>query len=90
METKDAFEKAVADSKQLSIRPGNEILLHIYSLYKQATEGDIDETIKPAMFDFVAQAKYDAWLKIKGTDADDAMQQYIDLIEGLKSKSIDI
>jgi diazepam-binding inhibitor (GABA receptor modulating acyl-CoA-binding protein) len=37
------------------------------------------------MFDFVAQAKYDAWLKLKGTDAEDAMQQYVDLIEGLKS-----
>jgi len=36
------------------------------------------------VFDFVAKAKYDAWLKLKGTDADVAMQLYINLVATLK------
>jgi diazepam-binding inhibitor (GABA receptor modulator, acyl-CoA-binding protein) len=84
MEQKEIFEQAVSDSKQLPVRPDNETLLRIYSLYKQATEGDNPETNKPVMFDFVAQAKYDAWLKLKGMVTADAMQQYVDLITDLK------
>ena len=83
MELKENFEKAVADSKLLPSKPNNEILLQLYSLYKQATEGDINID-PPGMFDFVAKAKYDAWTKLKGVNADDAMQQYIELVEGLK------
>ena len=82
MDLKEIFEKAVTDSKELPVRPNNEVLLNLYSLYKQATEGDITSP-KPAMFDFVAQAKYDAWLKLKGVSTADAMQQYIDLVNKL-------
>jgi acyl-CoA-binding protein len=32
----------------------------------------------------VGRAKHDAWAAVKGTSADDAMQQYVDLIESLK------
>ena len=85
MELKENFEQAVADSKQLTSRPDNEILLQLYSLYKQASEGDINSD-PPGMFDFVAKAKFDAWTKLKGMSADDAMQQYIAVVEGLKSK----
>jgi acyl-CoA-binding protein len=83
MELKANFEKAVADSKLLPSKPDNEILLQLYSLYKQATEGDINVD-PPAMFDFVAKAKYDAWMKLKGVSADDAMQLYITLVGSLK------
>ena len=84
MELKDNFEQAVADSKAIPSRPDNETLLRLYSLYKQATEGDIN-TEQPGMFDFVAKAKYDAWTKLKGTSADDAMHQYIAVVDGLKT-----
>lgn len=77
------FETAVAQSKQLPSRPDNETLLRLYSLFKQATEGDINTENQPAMFDFVAKAKYDAWLKLKGMQATDARQQYIDLVQSL-------
>ncbi len=80
---KTQFETAVADSKTLSERPDNQTLLKIYSLYKQATEGD-NEDAKPGMTDIVARAKWDAWKKLEGTSADEAMQQYIDLVDGLK------
>jgi diazepam-binding inhibitor (GABA receptor modulating acyl-CoA-binding protein) len=82
MNQREIFEKAVAASKTLPARPDNGTLLHLYSLYKQATEGDVNIPA-PNMFDFVAKAKYDAWLKLKGTIAEEAMQQYIDLVNEL-------
>ena len=79
---KAAFETAVANSKNLSERPDNATLLKIYALYKQATAGDNTEK-KPGFGDMVGRAKWDAWNGVKGTSADDAMQQYIDLIGSL-------
>ena len=78
------FTDAVARSKTLSQRPDNPTLLKIYSLYKQATEGDNEEA-KPGFADIVARAKWDAWKKLEGTSTDDAMQQYIDLIAELRA-----
>ncbi|HPK31402.1 MAG: acyl-CoA-binding protein [Ottowia sp.] len=80
---KSRFEEAVANSKTLSERPDNPTLLKIYALYKQATEGD-NEGDKPGFTDIVARAKWDAWNKLEGSSADEAMQQYIDLIESLR------
>ncbi|WP_138512388.1 acyl-CoA-binding protein [Rhodoferax bucti] len=79
---KASFEAAVANSKNLSERPDNGTLLKIYALYKQATAGDNAEK-KPGFADMVGRAKWDAWNGFKGTSSDDAMQQYIDLIESL-------
>ena len=78
-----AFDNAVAESKTLANRPDNQTLLKIYSLFKQATEGD-NEAKKPSFTDMVGRAKWDAWEKLKGTAADEAKQQYIDLIESLR------
>ena len=79
---KTRFEAAVANSKNLSERPDNATLLKLYALYKQASSGDNTEK-KPGFSDMVARAKWDAWNGLKGTASDDAMQQYIDLIESL-------
>jgi acyl-CoA-binding protein len=79
---KSLFDAAVANSKNLSERPDNATLLKIYALYKQATEGDVQGK-KPGFGDMVGRAKWDAWNGFKGTGNDDAMQQYIDLIEGM-------
>lgn len=84
--SKEAFEQAVKDSKELKSRPDNEVLLQLYSLYKQATEGDLPgDTPVPGMFDFVAKAKYDAWKKLLGLSSEDAMSQYVDTVNGLKN-----
>jgi acyl-CoA-binding protein len=80
---KAQFEAAVAASKQLPEKPDNMTLLKIYSLYKQATEGDV-EGKRPGFTDMVGRAKYDAWAEMKGKSADEAMQAYVDLIESLK------
>jgi|GEM_PF-51490 acyl-CoA-binding protein len=81
--SKAAFDKAVADSKQLPEKPDNQTLLQIYALYKQATEGDV-EGKRPGMMDLVGRAKYDAWAAVKGKAKNDAMGEYVDLIESLK------
>ena len=77
-----AFEAAVANSKNLSERPDNPTLLKIYALYKQATAGDNTDK-KPSFSDVVGRAKWEAWEKLKGTEADAAKQLYIDLITEL-------
>jgi len=80
---KAAFEKAVTESKQLPEKPDNATLLKIYALYKQATDGDVDGK-RPGMTDMVGRFKWDAWNELKGKSSDEAMQEYIDLIEDLK------
>ncbi|GAB2658497.1 acyl-CoA-binding protein [Flavihumibacter cheonanensis] len=84
MELTQQFEQAVADSKNLSERPSNETLLQLYSLYKQATEGDVNGDA-PNIFDFVAKAKYEAWSSLQGKSKEDAQREYIELIRKLKS-----
>ena len=83
MSLQNQFDQAVADSKNLPERPDNMTLLKIYALFKQASAGDVDGN-RPGFTDMVGRVKYDAWDALKGTSKDDAMQQYIDLINGLK------
>lgn len=83
MRLQQEFEAAVADSKDLPERPDNATLLQLYGLYKQATEGDVKGE-RPGYTEMVARAKFDAWAELKGTGKDDAMKQYIAVIEDLK------
>jgi acyl-CoA-binding protein len=83
MSLQDQFIQAQADSKNLPERPDNMTLLKIYALFKQASAGDVTGE-RPGFTDMVGRAKYDAWDQLKGTAQEDAMQQYIDLIEDLK------
>lgn len=84
MELKEQFEKAVADSKTLPEKPSNEVLLQLYSLYKQSTEGDVNTEPPANPFDFVNKAKYEAWTGQKGKAKEAAMQEYVALVEKLK------
>jgi len=80
---KKLFEKAAADAQNLTERPSNADLLRLYALYKQATEGDVQGK-RPGMMDIKGRAKYDAWAAVEGLSADDAMQEYVDLVESLQ------
>jgi acyl-CoA-binding protein len=77
------FEKAQQDANGLAERPDNSTLLQLYALYKQATMGNAGGE-RPGAFDFVRRAKYDAWEKLRGIGAEDAMQQYVALVASLK------
>ena len=83
MSLQEQFDQALADSKNLPERPDNMTLLKIYALYKQASAGDA-EGKRPGFTDMVGRAKFDAWEALKGSAKEEAMQQYVDLIEELK------
>lgn len=80
---KTRFEASVQEVQKLPQRPDNDTLLEIYSLYKQSTKGDVSGK-RPGMLDFVGRAKFDAWAQLKGRTSDQAMQDYMDLVERLK------
>jgi acyl-CoA-binding protein len=78
----DDFQKAQERVKTLTTRPSNDTLLELYSLFKQATEGDVQGK-RPGLLDLKGRAKYDAWAGRKGVGKDAAMQQYIQLVDRL-------
>ena len=86
MELKSLFEEAVVNSRKLTVRPDNDTLLQLYSLYKQATEGDNNTEPPTNMFDFVSKAKHDAWTGLRGKSKEWAMESYITLVNKLGSK----
>ncbi|MBL1417933.1 MAG: acyl-CoA-binding protein [Moritella sp.] len=61
-------------------KPSQEVKLEFYSLFKQATEGDVAAK-KPSIFDMVAFAKWTAWNKLRGLSSDQAMEKYIARVE---------
>ncbi len=81
----NTLEEAVALTKKFTSKPSNEELLKIYALYKQAIEGDNKEE-RPGGFDFVAAAKYNAWLNQAGKSKEEATAQYISFINDISSK----
>ena len=78
------FEAAAGEVKEMKVRPSDSELLKLYALFKQATAGDAcGPTPDPA--DFVAEAKRDAWDALRGTSKEQAMRDYIALVEKLKA-----
>jgi diazepam-binding inhibitor (GABA receptor modulating acyl-CoA-binding protein) len=77
------FAAAAKDVQQFTRRPDDEDLLRLYALYKQGTEGDVKGD-RPGAFSLKERAKYDAWARVKGTDAAKAREQYVKLVERLK------
>ncbi|MDX5418451.1 MAG: acyl-CoA-binding protein [Hymenobacteraceae bacterium] len=84
MATQEEFESAVERSKTLSERPSNDVLLQLYGLFKQASEGNVN-TERPGGFDFKAIAKWDAWKKLEGKPQDEAREEYVQLVNRLAS-----
>jgi diazepam-binding inhibitor (GABA receptor modulator, acyl-CoA-binding protein) len=82
MATQEEFESAVERSKTLKERPSNDVLLKLYALFKQATEGDVN-TERPGGFDFKNIAKWDAWKNQQGKSKDEAKEEYINFVNSL-------
>jgi diazepam-binding inhibitor (GABA receptor modulator, acyl-CoA-binding protein) len=76
------FENAVKLSQTLKTKPSNDVLLKLYSLYKQATEGDLTGE-RPGGFDFKGAAKYDAWTRQKGKSKEIAANEYVEFVKEL-------
>ncbi len=77
-----AFERAVARSRELPERPDNRQLLALYALFKQASEGDVDDR-RPGVMDVVALAKWNARHALRGIPPAEAMRRYVALVEEL-------
>ncbi len=84
MSLKETFDLAVAESQSLTTRPDNDTLLGLYSLYKQATFGNCSDEFTGNPFDFIGKAKYNAWKKRAGMSSEEAMNEYIAIVERLK------
>ncbi|MHA6249363.1 acyl-CoA-binding protein [Pontibacter sp. CAU 1760] len=85
MATQTEFEQAVERSKTLAERPSNNVLLQLYGLYKQATDGDVN-TERPGGFDFKNIAKWDAWKEQQGKSPEHARDAYVELVNELAKK----
>jgi diazepam-binding inhibitor (GABA receptor modulator, acyl-CoA-binding protein) len=83
MDLKTQFEQAVVASKAMTTRPDNMTLLKMYGLYKQGSLGDATGE-RPAMSDFIARAKFDAWQSQSGKSHEQAMQEYLDIFNTLE------
>jgi acyl-CoA-binding protein len=81
----DDFSSAKTRVEKLTKTPTSDELLELYSLYKQATQGDATGA-RPGMLDFKGRAKYDAWSTRRGMTRDGAKQAYVDAVARLEKK----
>jgi carboxylesterase len=82
-----AFEAAAALSRTLSRSPGEDTLLKLYALYKQGSIGDATGE-RPGLLDVVGRAKFDAWAARKGVPREQAMGEYVALVQQLKAADV--
>ncbi len=80
------FDEAVVKVKTLPKAPPPKTLLDLYSLYKQATVGDVSGA-RPGRLNFRARAKFDSWKTRAGMSTDDAMRAYVTVVNELLSKA---
>ncbi|KIJ20103.1 hypothetical protein PAXINDRAFT_126567 [Paxillus involutus ATCC 200175] len=77
------FDRAVEIVQSLPktgpIQTGYEEKLTMYSLYKQATVGNVTSP-RPGMFDMLGRAKWDAWEKHRDLDRYEAKWLYVDAL----------
>ncbi|XP_022913820.1 acyl-CoA-binding domain-containing protein 5 [Onthophagus taurus] len=86
MTTEEKFNAAVNVIKSLpkngSYQPSHDLMLRFYSYYKQATLGPCTGG-RPAFWDVVGRAKYDAWKALGDLPKTDAMKRYVDELHSI-------
>lgn len=82
-----AFKQAQQDVRMLPVAPGRINQLRLYGLLMQATEGDVTGK-RPGFSDFEGRSRWDAWQALAGTAPDEAMAEYIRMIDRLKSRAV--
>ncbi|HUX99097.1 MAG TPA: acyl-CoA-binding protein [Candidatus Deferrimicrobium sp.] len=80
---KAKFEDAVKRSDNFPSQSTN-VQLELYSFYKQALFGDATGE-RPERMKIRERAKFDEWTKRQGMSKEDAMKQYIELVNRLES-----
>ncbi|XP_030745600.1 acyl-CoA-binding domain-containing protein 5 [Sitophilus oryzae] len=86
MTTEEKFNAAVNVIRSLpkngSYQPSNELMLRFYAYFKQATQGPCSGS-RPAFWDIVGRAKYDAWKKLGDMSKNVAMAKYVDELHSI-------
>ncbi|KAK2582064.1 hypothetical protein KPH14_002769 [Odynerus spinipes] len=81
MTTEEKFNAAVNVIRNLpkngAYQPSHEIMLRFYSYYKQATEGPCQQS-KPAFWEVIKKAKWDAWMRLGNMSRTEAMNNYVE------------
>lgn len=81
MSIEQRFQAAVNVIKGLppkgSYQPSYDMMLRFYSYFKQATEGPC-KSRRPAFWDIVGKAKYDAWKRLGEMPKEKAMESYVE------------
>ncbi|CAD6233432.1 GSCOCG00007190001-RA-CDS [Cotesia congregata] len=81
MTTEEKFDAAVNVIKNLpkngAYQPSHELQLRFYAYYKQAMEGPCQQP-KPAFWEVVKKAKWDAWMKLGNMSRQEAMNNYVE------------
>lgn len=76
------FDSAADRVRDLLQTATRDQLLYLYARYKQVKVGKCN-TSKPGFFDFEGQRKWQAWKQLGDMDAEQAMQEYISLVNVL-------
>lgn len=76
------FESAADRVRDLVQSASRDQLLYLYARYKQVKVGKCN-TSKPGFFDFEGQRKWQAWKQLGDMEAEQAMQEYISLVNVL-------
>ncbi|XP_043985297.1 acyl-CoA-binding domain-containing protein 6 isoform X1 [Gambusia affinis] len=76
------FESAADRVKDLIQTASRDQLLYLYARYKQVKVGKCN-TSKPGFFDFEGQRKWQAWKQLEDMQPEQAMQEYISLVNVL-------
>lgn len=71
-----------AKEKISATSQGPQQQLKLYGLFKQAMVGD-NNGERPGVTKMRERAKFDAWYAHHGTSREDAMREYIDLVDSL-------
>ncbi|KAH8263348.1 hypothetical protein KR044_007602 [Drosophila immigrans] len=61
-------------------QPSTSMMLKFYGLFKQASEGGVTQK-KPAFWDVVGRAKWDAWNNNRHLSKEQAMQRYVESLQ---------
>ncbi|CAI4233268.1 unnamed protein product [Auanema sp. JU1783] len=89
MSLNEKFDAAVEIIQKLPkegpVSTSNDQKLKFYSLFKQATIGEVN-TERPGIFSIVERKKWDSWNGLKGTSQDDAKLEYIKVLNEMFEK----
>ncbi|KAK6009138.1 acyl CoA binding protein, partial [Ostertagia ostertagi] len=89
MSLDERFEAAVAIIQNLPkegpVSTSNTQKLEFYSLFKQATIGDVN-TERPSIFSIIERKKWDAWKAVEGTSQEEAKKRYIEVLLAMFDK----